>query len=51
MIVGWDIECVSKSGDLPVPENLDDKLFMICLDFQWYFSKNQILIICLRTSL
>ena len=43
MIVGWDIECVSKSGDLPVPENLDDKLFMICLDFQWYFSKNQIL--------
>ncbi len=43
MIMGWDIECVSKSGDLPLPENLEDKLFMICLDFQWYYSKDQLL--------
>lgn len=45
MIMGWDIECASKSGDLPVPENPDDKMFMICLDFQWYYSKEQILLV------
>jgi len=43
MIMGWDIECVSKTGALPVPENPDDKLFMICLDFQWHYSKDQLL--------
>lgn len=43
MIMGWDIECASKTGDLPLPSNKDDKLFMICITFQWYSYKTQLL--------
>lgn len=47
LAMGWDIECMSKSGDLTVPENDDDTLFMICVSFQWYFAKTQLLRVCL----
>ena len=47
MVMGWDIECASKSGALPVPTNDDDIMFMICMDFQWHFAKTQLLRVCL----
>ncbi len=47
MVMGWDIECASKTGALSVPENKDDIMFMICISFQWHFAKNQLLKVCL----
>ena len=43
----WDIETFSPDGQLPIPENLDHKIFMIGVTFQWHHSNNQILRVCL----
>lgn len=43
----WDIETYSSDGQLPKPENLDHKLFMIGMTFQWHHSDNQLLRVCL----
>jgi len=48
LIMGWDIETLTATGDIPVPKNPDDKIFMICCTFQWHYEtgQNQILRIC-----
>lgn len=46
MICAWDIECATKSGNLPTAENKEDKLFMICATFHWWYSKNALVKIC-----
>jgi DNA polymerase elongation subunit (family B) len=43
----WDIETYSPDGQLPKPENIEHKLFMIGMTFQWHHSNNQIFRVCL----
>ena len=47
MSMCWDIETYSHDGDLPRPENMDHKMFMIGITFQWYHSNDQLLRVCL----
>lgn len=43
MSVCWDIETWSRSGDLPKPENVDDRIFCISLTYQWINEKEPFL--------
>jgi DNA polymerase elongation subunit (family B) len=43
----WDIETYSPDGQLPKPENLDHKMFMIGITFQWHHANKQLLRACL----
>lgn len=47
MTLCWDIETYSSTGELPIPEIFEHKMFMIGLTFQWHHSDSQILRICL----
>ena len=47
MSMCWDIETYSHDGDLPRPENLEHKMFMIGVTFQWHHSNDQLLRVCL----
>lgn len=47
MSMCWDIETYSHDGDLPRPENLDHKMFMIGITFQWHHSNDQLIRVCL----
>lgn len=46
MIMAWDIECATQSGNLPTPENKDDRLFMICASLHWWYNKKALVKIC-----
>jgi DNA polymerase elongation subunit (family B) len=46
MIMTWDIECATKTGKLPNPEEKEDIMFMICATFHWKYSKEALLKIC-----
>ena len=46
MIMAWDIECATKSGNLPSAENKDDKMFMICASLHWWYTKTPLVKIC-----
>jgi DNA polymerase elongation subunit (family B) len=43
----WDIETYSPDGQVPLPDNLEHKLFMIGITFQWHHSNEQIFRVCL----
>jgi DNA polymerase elongation subunit (family B) len=43
----WDIETFSPDGQLPIPDNLEHRMFMIGVTFQWHHAKDQLLRICL----
>lgn len=43
----WDIETYSSDGDVPKPENKDNKMFMIGITFQWHHATDQLLRVCL----
>lgn len=43
----WDIETYSDDGRLPKPDNLNHKMFMIGITFQWHHAKDQLLRVCL----
>ncbi len=47
MIMGWDIECISKDNSLPVPYRQEDSIFMICMVFRWCGEKDFLLKVCL----
>ncbi len=46
MTLAWDIEVASRSGDFPVPENKDDKLFMIAASTHWHSIKAPLIQVC-----
>jgi DNA polymerase elongation subunit (family B) len=43
----WDIETFSPDGQLPIPDNLEHRMFMIGITFQWHHANDQLLRICL----
>jgi DNA polymerase elongation subunit (family B) len=47
MSMCWDIETYSPDGDLPRPENPDNRMFMIGVTFQWHHGNDQLLRVCL----
>ena len=47
MTTCWDIETYSPDGQLPIPDNLNHRMFMIGITFQWYHSNDQLLRVCL----
>lgn len=46
MTLAWDIEVASRSGDFPVPENKEDKLFMIAASIHWHSVKTPLIQVC-----
>lgn len=44
--LAWDIEVASRSGDFPVPENKEDKLFMIAASIHWHSVKTPLIQVC-----
>jgi len=47
MSMAWDIETYAPSGTLPTPSRAEDRIFMIGATFQWYWSKEVLLRVCL----
>jgi DNA polymerase elongation subunit (family B) len=47
MSMCWDIETYSPDGDLPRPENPNNKMFMVGITFQWHHGNDQLLRVCL----
>jgi len=47
MTACWDIETYSPDGQLPRPDDLSHKMFMIGLTFQWHHASDQLLRVCL----
>lgn len=47
MSMCWDIETYSPDGQLPIPENISHKMFMIGVTFQWHHANDQLLRVCL----
>jgi DNA polymerase elongation subunit (family B) len=43
----WDIETYSPDGQFPIPDNLDHKMFMIGVTFQWHHAASSMLRVCL----
>lgn len=50
MIITWDIECATRTGKLPTPDNTNDKLFMIAATAHWWYSKEALVKICFVDS-
>jgi DNA polymerase elongation subunit (family B) len=46
MIMAWDIECATKTGNLPSAEVSEDKMFMICASVHWWYTKTPLVKIC-----
>lgn len=46
IILTWDIECSTMSGNVPNPENTKDKLFMIASTAHWWHTKKALFKIC-----
>jgi hypothetical protein len=46
MLITWDEECSTITGELPTPNNLSDKLFMICATAHWWYQKSHLVKIC-----
>lgn len=47
MTVCWDIETYSPDGQVPKPDDLSHRMFMIGVTFQWHHANNQLLRVCL----
>lgn len=46
ILLTWDIECGTQTGDVPTADNMNDKLFMIACTLHWWYSKAPIIKIC-----
>jgi DNA polymerase elongation subunit (family B) len=46
MILAWDIECATQTGNLPTADNMNDKLFMIAASVHWWYQKTPLAKIC-----
>jgi DNA polymerase elongation subunit (family B) len=46
MVLAWDIEVADRTGDFPVPENKDSKLFMIAGSCHWHSQKTPLVQVC-----
>jgi DNA polymerase elongation subunit (family B) len=47
MVMTWDIEAYSDSGEVPMPENVDDIMYMVCCTFHWLASEEPFYRVCL----
>jgi DNA polymerase elongation subunit (family B) len=47
LVMTWDIEAYSDSGEVPMPENVDDIMYMICCTFHWLAEEEPIYRVCL----
>ena len=46
LLLTWDIECGTKTGELPTANNTSDRLFMIASTAHWWYSKTPLFKIC-----
>ena len=47
LVMTWDIEAYSDSGEVPMPENTDDVMYMICCTFHWLAEEEPFYRVCL----
>jgi DNA polymerase elongation subunit (family B) len=47
LVMTWDIEAYSDSGEVPMPENVDDIMYMICCTFHWLAEEEPFYRVCL----